>query len=229
MKKVFLFTCEHGGNQIPSEYKALFKGNEAVLETHRGWDIGALEVARALSGKLNIPLFFSTTSRLLVELNRSLHHASLFSVYTKAAPEGSREEILKEFYHPYREKVTNFIANALRDHKEVVHISIHSFTPELNGEIRNADFGLLYDPSSPSEKEFCVHWQKKLAVESSFRVRLNYPYKGTADGFTTHLRKIFRENYSGIELEINQGLLSDDKSTEQVIEVLVRSLIPFLK
>ena len=33
--------------------------------------------------------------------------------------------------------------------RRVIHISSHSFTPELNGKVRRADVGLLYDPGSP--------------------------------------------------------------------------------
>jgi hypothetical protein len=39
-------------------------------------------------------------------------------------------------------------------------------------------------------------------------VRRNYPYRGTADGFTTYLRRQFSaRKYLGIELEVNQSLL----------------------
>ena len=43
------------------------------------------------------------------------------------------------------------------------------------------------------------------------KVRFNYPYKGTSDGLTTTLRKKFGPRYVGIEIEINQKLLSYER------------------
>jgi len=40
------------------------------------------------------------------------------------------------------------------------------------------------------------------------RVRMNYPYSGTSDGFTTQLRKqLPAARYAALEIETNQGLL----------------------
>ena len=52
--------------------------------------------------------------------------------------------------------------------------------------------------------------KKSLAVcAPELRVRRNYPYNGNADGLTAHLRKRFAQStYVGIELEINQGIVS---------------------
>ncbi|MGZ5244731.1 MAG: N-formylglutamate amidohydrolase, partial [Bacteroidia bacterium] len=50
-------------------------------------------------------------------------------------------------------------------------------------------------------------------------VKFNYPYLGTDDGFTTHLRKLFPdEKYAGVEIEINQKypLGSDDKAWKKL-------------
>ena len=44
-----LVTCEHGGNRVPKEYRRLFAGWEPVLASHRGYDPGALTLARELA------------------------------------------------------------------------------------------------------------------------------------------------------------------------------------
>ena len=33
----------------------------------------------------------------------------------------------------------------------MIHVSSHSFTPELDGKVRRADVGLLYDPAPRGE------------------------------------------------------------------------------
>ena len=41
-------------------------------------------------------------SRLLIEPNRSLHHPQLFSEFTRDLSEARKDEIIEEFYLPYR-------------------------------------------------------------------------------------------------------------------------------
>lgn len=228
MKKV-IFSCEHGGNDIPKAYLHLFKGSGETLSSHRGWDIGALSVAQLLSAELHYPLFFATTTRLLVELNRSLHHPDLFSAYTKEVSSDEKEKILDVYYFPYRNEVEKAIEDNIGKYGEVIHISVHSFTPELGGKKRNADIGLLYDPASKSEKNFCLEWKAALSKMSRLNVRFNYPYRGTADGFTTYLRKKLYRGYSGIELEINQKWLADAEGIAEMSGLLAESLSKMLE
>jgi predicted N-formylglutamate amidohydrolase len=201
-----LLTCEHGGNRLPRSFVKLFQASPAVLESHRGYDPGALDLAKRLAKRLAGPLIFSTTSRLLVELNRSLHHRALFSEFTRPLEKAVQQAILDEHYHPYRQQVEASIENAIAVGDRVLHVSIHPFTPELHGDVRNADVGLLYDPGRANEKQYVNAWQAALRDRrNDLRVRRNYPYLGKADGFTTHLRKRFAdEQYAGIELEVNQ-------------------------
>jgi len=201
-----LVTCEHGGNRIPPRYRACFRGHEALLHTHRGYDIGALRVARELAAALGAPLLAATASRLLIDLNRSRGHPRLYSEATRSLPPALRHEILERYYLPYRTHAESRIARAIEGGARVLHVSCHSFTPQLDGSIRNTDFGLLYDPARPLEAGLCRRWGRALDARAApLRVRMNYPYRGTADGFTTYLRKRFpADRYLGIELEINQ-------------------------
>ncbi len=201
-----IVTCEHGGNRIPPRYRSMFEGFEALLETHRGYDPGALALARQLAGALNCPLFVSTTSRLLIDLNRSTGHPKLYSEATRGAPPAVRRDILERHYLPYRNEVEAHIAAAIARGSRVIHLSSHSFTPVLDGVVRNADIGLLYDPSRPGEIELCRRWHARIvACAPELKVRRNYPYTGKSDGFTAYLRRRFAaDDYIGVELEINQ-------------------------
>jgi predicted N-formylglutamate amidohydrolase len=202
---IYLVTCEHGGNRVPSRYRPLFRGHEALLHTHRGYDAGALRVARELACMLSAPLIASTTSRLLIDLNRSPRHPKLYSEATRAASRATRDEIFQNHYLPYRTRVENLIADAIAAGSRVVHFSSHTFTPELNSIERNTDIGLLYDPARPAESELCRRWKSALNAGTSLKTRMNYPYAGTADGLTVFLRRRFpADSYLGIELEINQ-------------------------
>jgi predicted N-formylglutamate amidohydrolase len=205
----FVITCEHGGNRIPAPYRQLFRGQRALLDSHRGYDPGSLVMAKALASACRAPLVASTTSRLLIDLNRSIGHPQLFSAATRGAPAETRAQIVKEHYRPYRVQVEGLVGQAVSRGHRVIHISSHSFTGELDGRVRGADVGLLYHPGRRGETEFCARWKESLAASApELRVRRNYPYAGKGNGLTSHLRLHFAQSdYVGIELEINQGIV----------------------
>ena len=202
----FLITCEHGGNRIPAKYWPLFERHRALLESHRGYDPGALKLAREFASALGAELVYSTTSRLLVELNRSLHHRQVFSRITRELSSAEREDIVARYYLPYREWVEAQVQDGTASGGRVLHLSCHSFTPKLNGVERRADIGLLYDPRRTPELAFCGSWQQEIQNEQPrVIVRRNYPYRGSDDGLTTALRREHPQSaYAGIELEVNQ-------------------------
>lgn len=201
-----IVTCEHGGNKIPKKYLPLFKNKQKILKSHRGWDIGALILAKKMSHDLSAPLYYSTTSRLLIDLNRSLHHPALFSEFSKTANKNLKQHLISSIYIPYRSEVENRIKMFRSSRNTTIHLSIHSFTYKLNNINRTADIGLLYDPTRNAEKLFCKRLKASLEQTlPNLVVRSNYPYRGNADGFTSYLRNHFNEkDYIGIEIEINQ-------------------------
>ena len=205
-----LITCEHGGNRVPPAYRSLFTDQAAVLATHRGWDPGALTVAREMAAAFDAPLFASSTTRLLIDLNRSIGTPELHSEFTRTLPIAARRKIVAEHYRQYHDPIEAWVRAALRGGERVVHIASHSFTPEMNGHVRAADIGLLYDPGRPGEVEFSTRWIDMLrALRPDLRLRRNYPYLGKSDGLTFRMRRQHPpELYIGIELEVNQRFVS---------------------
>jgi predicted N-formylglutamate amidohydrolase len=187
----------------------LFRGQKALLDSHRGYDPGSLVMAKALAGAFAAPLVSSTVSRLLIDLNRSIGHPQLFSAVTRAAPAEIRSQIVDEHYRPYRTQAEHLITQAVARGHRAIHISSHSFTPELDGKVRGTDVGLLYHPARRGEAELCARWKETLAaLAPDLRIHRNYPYAGKGDGLTSHLRMRFTPgDYVGIELEVNQGIV----------------------
>jgi len=222
-----IITCEHGGHHVPLDYHHLFHKQKSVLSSHRAWDAGALLLARELAKKLNTPLITSEITRLLVDLNRSSYHRALFSEFTRDCDAETRQEILREYYFPYRMHVENEIIKALNMGKPVVHFSIHSFTPSLGREIRNADIGLLYDPARKGERDLCIKLQSIVQNQAkNLIIRRNYPYRGSADGITTYLRKKYPGNkYIGVEIEINQKHVNHAGPWKVLREHIINSVI----
>ena len=203
-------SCEHGGNEVPPAYAALFAADAALLDSHRGWDPGALQLARQIAGAFGAPLYASTTTRLLIDLNRSQGHRQLFSEVTRGLTRAQRLAINAQHYRPHRDAVEGDIARRIAGGQRVIHVASHSFTPVLDGVVRQADVAWLYDPRRAAEAALSRFWMAACAQRApGLRLRRNYPYQGRGDGLTALLRKAFADEvYVGIELEVNQRFVA---------------------
>ena len=223
MKTLMFLGCEHAGNEVPPMFRPWFKGAEGVLASHRGWDIGALDLFGRLRTLADASIS-NRLSRLCVEFNRSEDSKQLFSEYTRDLPENLRQ-LLLDSYISYRSEFEAQLAAGLKDKCTILHISVHSFTPVLNGKKRDCDIGLLYDPAHSNEAAFCSAWRDAIRSRApGLRVRMNYPYKGTSDGYARTLRRQFGTNYAGIELEVNQKFAPKGVMDPDIKEVLYSSL-----
>lgn len=220
-----LVTCEHARNRVPRPCRYLFAGREELLATHRAYDPGALELARSLAASFSADLFATAVTRLLVDCNRSESNPRLFARFARELDRDGREFLLARYYRPHLRAVTGKAKAVTGRGLLLVHVGVHTFTPELNGRIRRADIGLLYDPARKEEKEFCRSWKAELKKQDpDLHVRRNYPYLGKTDGLPAMLRKTFSSGrYIGIELEISQRLCSGTKAAS-LPRTLARSL-----
>lgn len=223
MRDFMLVTCEHGGNDIPASHAALFRGWEPVLDSHRGFDRGALVMARDLADAFDAPLVASTTSRLLIDLNRSLSNPKVWSSASRTLCAADKARIVQAYYAPYRQRAETWVHEGVSSGFRVVHLSSHSFTPVLDGQVRTADAGLLYDPTRAGEVDLAAHWKGALVErQPALRVRRNYPYAGKNDGLTASLRRRYpADRYVGIELELNQALMVEGEQRWQDIRALM--------
>ena len=224
-----LVTCEHASPAVPKELGDLGLPR-AVLRSHRGFDPGALGIAEAIARTFAVPLHRGQWSRLVADLNRSEDHARVVAerVDGRLVPGNQLDaaalaQRLATYWRPYRQQAETAIAAAARS-TGVLHLSVHSFTPQLGGVERRNDIGLLCDPQRPLEVAFCDALKTEL-VARGLSVRRNFPYFGNTDGFTTHLRaRLPVRSYLGIEIECNQRLVAKAAGERRVASALVAAL-----
>lgn len=217
-----ILSCEHGGNRLPAPYAGLFA--ERFLSTHRGYDPGALAVARDFASVTRAPLFYSTVSRLLVELNRPPGHPHVFF---KDFPEKTREALLRRYYLPYWGSIEAAVRNAVRRGRRVLHISVHSFTPRFRGARRTTELGLLFDPLRRREARFCAAWEARLEKHAPrMVVRYNDPYDGVHPSVVQSMREAFApRSYVGIQIEVNQKFPRGDARRWRAVRRLLRTTL----
>ncbi len=225
-----VLSCEHAGNRVPPSLRAAFDDAAALLASHRGYDAGALAFARRLGAALQVPVIATTISRLVVDTNRHAGHPRVISERLAMLEPAARARLLARWHAPHRARVRDAVAAALRRASRVLHVAVHSFTPVLDGVVRQADVGLLYDPGRALERRLAGAWRDAVRRGwPTLRVRANYPYLGTSDGLTRWLRTCFADaRYAGIELELNAGMLQQPAQWRAATTAMLRGLATVL-
>lgn len=224
-------SCEHAGRRVPPEWEHLFRDDSEALVSHRGWDPGSGEVAETFARELGAPLHLHHVTRLLADTNRSPGSPTLFGDRTRELPASERERILEEHHRPHRKRVEDAVA-ARASTGPVLHVSMHTFTPVLDGERRTTGIGILYDPARGPERRIAEAWHARLEESlPTLEVHRNRPYAGIADGLTTTLRGVFDPmEYSGIEVEVRSDLVhAPDGEPERFGRILAGELNPVLR
>ena len=223
-----VITCEHGGNRIPAPYRDLFRGHQALLDSHRGYDPGALIMARALAKAFAAPLVTSTVSRLLVDLNRSVGHPHLYSAATRAAPAEVRAADIAP--------PLPALSRASRAFGQAGDRGPRPGDPPLVAQLYAGYWTARYEtPMSACSmtrldraRRICasVGRHPSTACAPDLTVRRNYPYAGKGDGLTAWFRRRLPPGaYLGIELEVNQKhVLSAGRRWTAMRKVIVGSL-----
>lgn len=215
MTSALVVSCEHGGNHLPAGFPRPVELLRA-LATHRGWDPGALPLARLLASRLRAPLRFSSMSRLVVDPNRSEGHEELFSQWSQTLPLPERRRLVTHYHRSHRLRVRRAVEAASNEgRRPVVHLAVHTFTPVLDGVEREVDVGILFDPTREFESRIAHVWRAAIRTRCpELRVCFNEPYDGRSDGLTSALRTTFDAEggpeYAGIELELNQALIESE-------------------
>jgi predicted N-formylglutamate amidohydrolase len=203
-----------------------------VLQSQAGWDHGAFDIASRLSEAVGLPVHAGAFTRMFVDLNRPADHPDVIPTVCYGEPvpgnmqlsDGDRKARLEMFHAPYWHAIRRDVAARLIDHDGVLHLSSHSFAPELDPSNRMYDVGVLYDPSHAYEAELAEKLMFQLRG-AGINVRANLPYSGTGPAVCTSLREELAGNrYAGIELETSHAVTRATGGCARVAAAVIRFL-----
>jgi len=168
---VFLL-CEHAGRTIPQALGDLGV-SRAILDSHRGWDIGAEALARALADRLGAPLVIQRYSRLVIDCNRPPHSSLAVPIESDGVViPGNRDARVAlrtaEIFDPMNEAISELLG------QRVAAFSVHSFTPEMNGIARPWHAGFL---SRADEATASALHDHIASARPDLTLGINVPYK----------------------------------------------------
>ena len=181
-----LVLCDHASNAVPRSFDDLGLPH-LELRRHIGWDIGAAAVTRHLVELTGAPAVLTRFSRLVIDCNRAPNHAGLIPPVSDrtevpgnaALDAAAREARLAALFWPYHAAIDREIDRLTEaSGAPPVLVSIHSFTPVMDGIARPWEVGVLWnrDPRLPLP---LLYWLRR---DASLTVGDNEPYSAR-DGF----------------------------------------------
>lgn len=213
-----LLTCEHASSALPRGLRAR-RPDAEILGTHRGLDLGAWEVARCLSAMLRATAVGGRYSRLVVDLNRAPGDSTLvpsqvdgrpLSFNQRLTPREVGRRVLR-YHAPYHSEIDRQVARRVWRGVRPLLLSVHSFTPVLEGRAREFDLGVLYAEGRELGRGFAA-----LLGRRGFTVALNRPYSGRRGFIYAAARHGANYLIPYLELEVNQALLRDEAAARRV-------------
>jgi len=172
-----ILVCDHASNRIPVALKNLGLDAEQLAD-HIAWDLGAAEVARALSKLINAPLVLSGYSRLVIDCNRPLsspesipeQSAGIDVPGNKNLTDDERNNRVDTFFWPYHNAIKELLNK--RQNPSTILLSIHSFTPVLYKQLRPWHIGI----SHKSDNGLAKFFYQQLSQLKELNVGFNQPY-----------------------------------------------------
>jgi predicted N-formylglutamate amidohydrolase len=210
-----LLVCDHAANRVPRALGDLGLAHTDLLR-HIGWDIGAAAVTRELVALTGAPAVMTRFSRLVVDCNRALFHESLMPTISdrteipgnKGLGGHLREARIAQLFAPYHAEIDRQV-DRLQAASGVtpVIVSIHSFTPVMDGFERPWELGVLWneDPRLP------LPLLDILRRDAALTVGDNEPYTARDGfGYTLDMHGDARGLANAL-IEIRQDLIDTDQ------------------
>lgn len=219
--------CEHASNYMPPEYHGLGL-DAAELSRHIAWDIGAADVTRGLSRRLDAPAFLGTYSRLLIDLNRPLDAASSIPVRSEATQIGGnlglgraeRERRVRQIFMPFHARIAAHIESRERTGRRSVIVAVHTFTRNYLDSTRPWDAGILFGQAHALAESVIG----RLRSDPKLNVAANVPYGVSAqDDYGLLVYGDFRGN-PAVLVEIRNDLVATAAGADQWAQRLASAL-----
>jgi predicted N-formylglutamate amidohydrolase len=226
-----LITCDHASATLPLVLGDLGLAS-AERHQHIGWDIGAAEVTRQLAVLLDAPALLTGFSRLVVDCNRRPEDPSSIPTVSdgiavpgneglSAADRARRAEAL---FVPYHRAIARRLDTFLAAGTVPALVSIHSFTPVMNGSPRPWHVGILWD----RDPRIAVPLLEALRREPGLVVGDNEPYSAREPvGYTMREHGVAR-GFPHAAIELRQDLVGNGAGAMVWAERLALALGPIV-
>jgi len=217
-----LLVCDHASRRFPASLGSMGL-DPAARRCHLALDIGAGALTERLAKTLGVTAVLCQYSRLVVDCNRQLMDPGAFLEFgdgivipgNRNLHQVDKDIRANEIYWPYHKAVEGEIKRLRRWEAEPVLVSIHSFTPVLNGESRTWEMGVLWDQDRITAEYFIQGLR-----DARYLVGDNEPYSGKAPQDFTIDHHAQPTDLPHVGIEIRQDLIHHDDGVLRIAEII---------
>ncbi len=227
-----VLVCDHASRAVPRSLDQLGLPPDA-FDKHIALDLGAGDLTRVLARRLGAPAVLCGYSRLLIECNRYLADPESFRDFSDGYPvpanrglsQEDRDARVREVRSPYHGAIDRALDARRRDGFVPGLVSVHSFTPRLDGFERPWQIGVLWD----KDPRFAVPLLEFFNSIPGIVVGDNEPYSGRHPADYTIDHHGERLGLPCVSLEIRQDLLCEEAGIAEWADLVVEGLAPLLE
>ncbi|MGH8194885.1 MAG: N-formylglutamate amidohydrolase [Woeseiaceae bacterium] len=224
--RLVLLVCDHASRRFPRALGDLGL-DPAARRSHLAFDIGAGRLTRRLASRLEATAVLAGYSRLIIDCNRDLLDSDAFLECgdgvdvpgNRNLTEAQKTARVENIYWPYHRAIEEQIRRLAAPDRLPAVISIHSFTPVLNGVSRPWEIGVLWD----ADKRIAGPAMQGLR-EAGFVVGDNQPYSGKAPQDFTVDRHAETAGLAHVGFEVRQDLVDNAAGVKRVAAILERTI-----
>lgn len=217
-----MLVCDHASYRFPESLGDMGL-DPFARRCHLAVDIGAGPLTESLAASLGVTAVLQNYSRLIVDCNRQLMDPGAFLEYgdgivvhgNRNLHPADKELRADTLYWPYHQAIDEQIKRLSKLGPSPAFISVHSFTPVLNGESRAWQIGVLWDKDELLRTVFLEGFR-----EAGYYVGDNEPYSGKApQDFTIdhHAEDI---GLPHVGIEIRQDLVDGAAGVAHIASVM---------
>lgn len=226
-----LLVCDHAANTVPLRLGALGLPSEE-LGRHIGWDIGAESVTRKLAERLGARAIVSSFSRLVIDCNRRDSDPSVIPEVSDGTrvpgnaglDAAGRAARIEAIYWPYHRAIEAELDRFAARGVAPALLSIHSFTPLMNGVARPWHIGVLWDQDARIPAPLI----QNLGRGTGLVVGDNEPYTERDETGFTLRHHAGRRGLPHVVLEIRQDEISSAEGQARYADLIGEALSPIL-
>lgn len=225
-----VFIGDHAGAAIPRALGDLGLSS-ADRGRHIAVDIGVEELGVTLAERTDAPFLRQSYSRLVIDCNRDPAHAgSVAPVSDGIAVPGNtgldpagRQARIDGVFAPYQAAVAAMLEARAAAGLQTILVSLHSFTPRMDGLDRPWHLGVLHDGH---EDGYCLAVLDRLRRLGPYVVGDNEPYRMNTTDYTVP-RHAFSRGLPYLELEVRQDLIAPDNTqSRETIAAMLAQVLP---
>lgn len=233
-KAPILIVCDHASNRVPRALKDVGL-SKADLGKHIAWDPGTEDIGRYMSEKLDATGFFACYSRIVVDVNRGERSPECMREVSdhihvpgnKGLSAAEKRQRLDEIFWPYHRALAAQIKTYRKKKIVPLIVSLHSFTPEMEGYKRPWHIGVLWNKEETIARRLVAELRAK---NPDMVVGENEPYTLKQANLTKNTIKTHAED-SGLPyviVEFRQDLVGTKRGALKWGRIFLEALAPIL-